>query len=143
MLDITMLKRDGMMMMKCSWKKNYNGVTKFRSLYDCKKNMEFFFVIGECMLSFDIDILIFKKKLKKWLIWCIFFEPGGFTKSAPILWLKWFWTVQSDFSSFTTVLKCWSNQIHLWFPVQPVEPTSSVRFLKHLFILSPFQKTST
>lgn len=59
MLDITMLKRDGVMMMECGWKENYNGVTKFKSLYDYKKNMEFFFVIGECMLNFDIDILKF------------------------------------------------------------------------------------
>lgn len=59
-----MFKRDGVMIMKCDRKKNYNGVTKFKSLYGCKKNMKFFFMIGGCRLNFDFDIL----KLKKWLI---------------------------------------------------------------------------
>lgn len=43
-----MFKIDNVMM-RYSGKKNYKEVTKFRYLYDCKKNVELFFVIGEFM----------------------------------------------------------------------------------------------
>lgn len=33
-----------------------------------------------------------------------FFESGGFTKLAPIIWFEWFLTVQSDFFDYTPIL---------------------------------------
>lgn len=35
------------------------------------------------------------------------------------------------FNLIFPILKGWPNQIHLRFPIQPIEPTGSVWFLKH------------
>ena len=64
-----MLKRDDMIMMGWSWKKNYNWVTKFRSLYGCKRNMKFFLWLH------NVNFWYWRIKIKKntkLLILCFF-----------------------------------------------------------------------